>query len=80
MKKDRRPPPPFGLDEKTYGELWFYALPVLGVAVGVAVFAGVLGVMPDHWWGAVVAGLAGVAGGVGVVVAGRRVRRALRRP
>ena len=76
-KPPRRPPPPFGLDDRTYAQLWFYALPVLGFALGVAVFATLVSVLPGAWWGRFVSVVAGLLVGTVAVRAGQALHRRL---
>lgn len=76
MGPARKPPPPFGLDDKTYAQLWFYALPVLGFVVGLVAFVALMHVLPGAWWGALSL-VAGVLAGAAVVRAGRALHRRL---
>lgn len=76
-KTPKTPPPPFGLDDRTYAQLWFLALPVLGLALGVAAFATLMGVLPDAWWARFVSVVVGLVVGTVVVRAGRALHRRL---
>lgn len=76
-KAPKPPPPPFGLDERTYAQLWFFALPVLGLALGVAALATLLSVLPDAWWARFVSVVVGLVVGTVVVRAGRALHRRL---
>ncbi|MEW2516969.1 hypothetical protein [Actinacidiphila alni] len=71
----KAPPPPFGLDERTYAQLWFYALPVLAFVLGLVVTVALAGVLSGAW--VVLAVLAGVAVGAAVVLGGRALHRRL---
>lgn len=71
----KAPPPPFGLDNRTYAQLWFYALPVLAFVLGLVVLVALMGVLSGAW--KIFGVLAGVGVGTAVVVGGRALHRRL---
>jgi hypothetical protein len=71
----KAPPPPFGLDERTYAQLWYYALPVLAFVLGLVVLVALTGVLPGVW--KIFGVLAGVAVATAVVLGGRSLHRRL---
>ncbi|MFJ2634886.1 hypothetical protein ACIO6U_23495 [Streptomyces sp. NPDC087422] len=71
----KAPPPPFGLDERTYAQLWYYALPVLAFVLGLVVLVALMGVLSGAW--KIFAVLAGGAVGTAVVAGGRALHRRL---
>jgi hypothetical protein len=71
----KAPPPPFGLDERTYARLWFYALPLLAFVLGLVVLVALMGVLSGAWRIFGVAAGAGV--GTAVVLGGRALHRRL---
>jgi hypothetical protein len=71
----KAPPPPFGLDERTYAQLWYYALPVLAFVLGLVVLVALTGALSGVW--KIFGVLAGVAVATAVVLGGRALHRRL---